>query len=210
MANIEQSMFDDVSRTKGRTSWLRSRRSLLEPLPELMSEGTSSAKFYRVRAGTVVGKDSTTKKVRPVGFGQIDSAGVSSASEIPIKGLSKEVRLFVVGDVVEVEEDDGTSIESGATITAVDYDNGTITIDATVTAEEDDVVRLDSGAEDAYGILMEDTTTVAPGAYDEYGEPKFREPHVYVLDRCRVKESEILGLNDVLKAQLTHIIFEED
>lgn len=105
--------------------------------------------FVQVPAGTVLGKWAVDGKHYPVAYATASAATVAS-NDIPVT----DVLQFLVGDYVEIEG------EGFRKITAVDYDNDTITVDgATMSLAEGDTLEADRTR--SFDLVT--TTAAAPG-----------------------------------------------
>lgn len=105
--------------------------------------------FVQVPAGTVIGKWKVDDLHYPIAFDSAQAA-VSAANDITVD----DVLQFLVGDFVEIE---GVGFRK---ITAVDYDNDTITVDgAAITLSAGDELEVDR----TRSVDTVSTTAAAPG-----------------------------------------------
>lgn len=109
-------------------------------------DGGNTNRTNRIRAGWLLGQNSTTKKWTPLKRSAINGTAGSVQSFVVDNSYP-----FKVGDVITVGGD------TGKTISAINYGTHTITVsDSAFTVADNDDVFAENGTQTARGILLSD------------------------------------------------------
>lgn len=197
--------FIDKSKTKTNTRWLLSELGASFLKSGWLAAGNGTYNYGKIPGGTAVGIKTSDGELHPIGHATVTDT-VSSSNTITIGTAA--TKHFLVGDQVDLIDDEGAGISNGSNriIASKDETAGTITLVAgtAVSMAIGDQVVKDNGTQTFYGFLELVDKNPRMGFYDTDDSPIVSAKGVKVImNNAVIKESELPYINSFIKAQVT-------